>query len=706
MNKKVLSILILLAFVAVKFSLAQNEPPKIVGWLNDDYYLENRLNDEGIMQTLKVKASNGKSRVYHEKLLTEKINEMLPNGFRVRMINPLEDHEVLVFNNNNDVFIFSTENQEMTQLTDDPAEEKNPTKNSDGSKVAFTRDNDLYVVDVATGKEKRLTNDGSELIKNGYSSWVYWEEIHGRSTNFKTFWWSLDGKMIAFERFDDNPVPEFMVYNPDGVRGEWEKARYPKVGDPNPGVKLGVLHLETGEITWIDNNDNEDVYIAFPMWAADSKYLFYQKLNRDQNHMKIIKADPFNGEKNLVYEEKQDTWIDFFEDLYIMEDGSGFIVRSDKDGWRNLYYYDNDGNLKKQLTDFDFRVRSLEKVDEENDVVYFMATGDTSVNNHLYKINLEGTGLEKITSKSGKHETMVSEEGSYVIDKWSALHIPQSTQLLNDEGDILRQLGGYDSPDPKEKELCKIEFFTIPTEDGFNLPAYWKLPSDFDADKKYGVLFTVYGGPNYRAIENEYINPNPNFITENGIIQFVVDHRGSGQFGKEGLDYMHQNLGKWDLDDYISAVKWLKEKDFIDTTKIGITGGSYGGYMAALALTRGADYFTAGVSSFPVTDFRLYDNIYTERYMDTYEQNPDGYDYGSAMNHADQLKGKLYIIHGTMDDNVHMQNTLQLIDKLQELNKNFDLMIYPKGRHGWGPPKWYHYMRETREFIIEHLGQE
>ncbi len=699
----------LVGFIAIFIGIgtlnAQNEIPDIIKWLDDQYYLENRINDEGEEQVWKVNAENGKSKIYQKKKISDKVNEALPEGFALsRSTISTDDYNNNIFIKDNDLYWYSRDNDVFKRLTDNTDEEQNPTFSPDETKIAFTRNNDLYVIDLETGVETRLTHDGTDLIKNGYSSWVYWEEIHGRGSRYKTFWWSPDGSMIAYERFDDEPVPEFFLFNPDGIHGNVEMQRYPKVGDPNPWVKLGVIALDTKETTWIDSNDEEDVYIAFPMWAQDSKTLYYQRLNRDQDHMLIMAANPNTGEKKMVYEEVQDTWIDFFADLYILENGSGFIVRSDKDGWRNLYYFDTEGNQIAQLTDVDWRVQDIEMVDEENGVVFFTGTGDSSINSQLFRVNLDGTGFEKITSQSGTHNPMISENGSYVIDTYSSFYVPRKMQLVSGNGRFIKLLGANEPPDPDAPNNCKVEYFTIPTKDGFELPAYWKLPPDFDPDKKYGVLFSIYGAPNFQDVSNRYINTRENFLSQNDIILFAVDHRGSIHFGERGKEYIYKNMGKWDLDDYITSVKWLKEHPFIDSTKVGIWGGSYGGYMAALALTRGADYFTCGIASAAATDFRLYDNIYTERYMGTYEDNPEGYDYASVMTHADMLKGNLFILHGTMDDNVHFQHVLQLIDKLTDLNKDFDLMIYPKGRHGWGAPKYSHSFRESREYVIDNLG--
>ncbi|MCF8236258.1 MAG: S9 family peptidase [Bacteroidales bacterium] len=680
---------------------AQDELPELKGWLDDKYYLEQRYDEEGNPQLWKVNAKTGRDKLYQEKLPKDMLAEKIPAEFSVTgSYIHTEDHEKAIFNKEQDLYYWNGE--EMLRLTNDEDEEMNATFSPDESKIAFTKNNNLFVIDLESGTETQLTFDGSDLILNGYSSWVYWEEIHGRATNYKTFWWAPNSEMIAYERFDDEPVPEFMVYNPDGVRGEWEKQRYPKAGDPNPGVKLGVIDLQDGETIWIADNSEKDVYIAFPMWTKDSEYLLYQKLNRDQDHLEIYKADPKTGEKQEIYDEEQKTWIDFFEDIYLLEDGSGFILRSDKSGWRNLYYYDLDGGLKAQLTDFDWRVKELTGVDEEDGWVYFEGTGETSTDNHIFRVKLNGSQWEQLSENAGSHKPDFSPAYEYFISEYNNINTPTRMAVYETDGRHVREIAARKAPDPEDEGVGKVELFTIATEDGFELPAYWVLPPDFDPEKKYGVIFTIYGGPNYRGVSNSYVNPKGNLYTRDGHIVFKVDHRGSGHFGKEGLNYLHRTLGSWELNDYIEAVKWLKQQAFIDSTKIGITGGSYGGYMSILALTRGHEYFTHGFGQSAVTDWRLYDNVYTERYMDRPQDNPEGYDTTSTLKYAGQLEGELFITHGTMDDNVHMQNMIQLVDRLTDLNKDFEMMIYPKGRHGWGVPKIYHTIREMREFWNGH----
>ena len=513
--------------------------------------------------------------------------------------------------------------------------------------------------------------------------------------------------MLAFLRFDDNPVPEFPIFRADGAHGELEVQRYPKAGDPNPFVKLGIIHIKTGKIVWVDTNENIDRYVAWPFWTTDSKELFFQNMNRDQDNIIIYSANPFTGQRKEVYNEKQDSWVEFFEDIYMFEDGSGFLLRSNVDGWAHLYYYDLEGNLINRLTSGEWRVTSIARVDEVNKVVYFHSTMGVSTDNYLCKVNLDGENLVQLTKEEGSHRATVSPGGKYFYDRFSNINQPTKIELRSNDGELVRVLGEQSTDNLKDYSLGKVELFTIPSGDGYELPAVWVLPPDFNKNKKYPVIFRIYGGPNSGTVRNSYRGLSDSYYSQNGIITISVDHRGSGHFGKKGVALMHRNLGKWEMNDLITAVKWLREQTFIDSTKIGITGGSYGGYTTCMALTYGADYFTHGIAGSSVTDWRLYDDVYTERFMDTPEQNPEGYDFGSAMTHAENYKGVLLITHGTMDDNVHMQNSIQLVDKLTELNKDFELMLYPNQRHGIGYPKRIHSTREGVQFWFHHfLGKE
>jgi dipeptidyl-peptidase-4 len=619
-----------------------------------------------------------------------------------------KDYSGLLFYNDNDLFFYSIPKNKVTRLTNDKDEEVNPVLSPDGKKVAYTRNKDLYVVDIESGKETQLTNDASDVIYNGYASWVYMEEIIGRALKYRAFWWAPNSEMIAFLRFDDSPVPQFPLFNYDETHGKIEWQRYPYAGDSNPKVKMGIAHINTNKVVWVDEDETVDQYTAWAFWVPDSKQMFYQVLNRGQNDLQILSANPETGKNKLIYEEKQPTWVEFFEDINILKNNKGFILRSDQDRWRHLYYYDMNGKLKKQLTNGEWNVSEIVLVDEENQKVYFEANKGERLETHLFVVNFDGNDLKQLTNIPGTHNVTVSPHGKYFYDTYSDANTPPKLDLCNGNGNLIRNIANRKTKLFDEYKLGKAGLFSIETEDGLELPAMWVLPPDFDPNKKYPVLFSVYGGPGGTDVKNSFsAYLDRFFISENEIIYFVVDHRGAAYFGKKGKSYLYHNLGKWEINDYSEAVKWLRTKSFVDSTKIGITGGSYGGYVTCMALTLGADYFTHGVAEYSVTDWHLYDNIYTERYMGTPEENPEGYKFGSAITQADKYKGLLCISHGTLDDNVHMQNTIQLVDKLTTMDKHFELMLYPNERHGVGFSKWLHAQSEYVRFWFKNfLGRD
>ncbi len=676
--------------------------PQLKGWYDDQHYIQSK-NENGKALLVAINASTGEEKVildyseYDDVLLEY---ELTLDG----SIDNTKDYDGFLFVKDKDYYFFSRTVGKVIRLTDDKADKKNPTLSPDGKKVAYTKNRDLYFADTQAGKETRLTFDASETIYNGWASWVYMEEILGRATNYKAFWWSPNSEMIAFLRTDDSPVPKFSLFKSDGVHGELEWEHYPKAGDPNPNVKLGIAHLINNKVVWIEEDENADQYTAWPTWTPDSKELFYQLLNRGQDHLQILSADPLTGKNRLVYEEKQPTWVDWFEDLYILQNNKGFILRSDIDGWKHLYYYNMQGKLKSRLTSGDWTVTEIVLIDEKNEKVYFEGNKDNSFDTHLFVVNFNGDGLKKLTKAEGTHNCTVSENGSYFYTTHSNILTFPKTELYSIDGELQKLIGDRKSEIFDEYKLGKVELMKIKISNGIELPAMWVLPPDFDEAKTYPVLFSVYGGPGIKDVSNSFSGYLDRFfIAQSGIIYFVVDHRGSEHFGKKGTALMHRNLGKLEMNDYIEAVKWLKTKPFVDSTKIGITGSSYGGYVTCMALTYGADYFTHGIAEYSGTDWRLYDNVYTERFMDTPEENPEGYKFGSAMTHADKYKGKLRITHGTLDDNVHMQNTIQLVDKLTTLNKDFEMMLYPNERHGVRFPKWVHAQREYVKFWFKNF---
>ncbi len=675
-----------------------NPLPTIEGWLDDGHYLLQQNDDKGIPVLYSISAKDSQSAVY---VSNAELNKKLPFGFTIQQATEhSNDYVHFLFNQKNDLYYFNAKSGEFKQLTATPAIEYTPQFSPDYSKAAFTRDHDLFVVDIATGREQQLTHDGSDVILNGYNSWVYFEEVYGR--DWRAFWWAPTSDKIAFSRYDDSPVPVFTLFCADSVHGRLETARYPKAGDPNPKVKLGVATLADGKIAWMQTDADADQYLAFPFWRPDGKQLYFQCLNRGQDWLRIFLADLSDSSCRSIYEERETTWVEFFENVYVFNDGSGFILKSDKSGWSHLYYHDLQGRLRRQLTSGDWAVKAISLVDEKNKV-YFTANYDKSVETHLCCVGLNGKKFKRLTSATGTHSVKISPQASYFIDTWSNIQQPTVIELTSTQGKKIRRLGNAAGPTLAEYQLGRAELFTISNSDGYAMPAMWVLPVELDKNKKYPVLISCYGGPGAAEVSNSWRGLRSHYFAHNDIIYLSVDHRGAGHFGKKGERLMHRCLGRWEMNDYIDAVNWLRRLPFVDSTRIAITGGSYGGYVTCLALTYGAGYFTHGIAEFSVTDYRLYDSMYTERYMDLPFENHSGYDSTSVMTWVDRYKGLLRITHGTMDDNVHMQNSMQLIDKLQDAGKHFEMMLYPNERHGYGGSKNRHDGQESMRFWFRNL---
>lgn len=589
---------------------------------------------------------------------------------------------------------------------------RNITSSPDGKFIAYTKkDNNLYVKEVFSGKEKQLTTDGSATILNGYASWVYYEEILGRSSNYKAFWWSPDSKHICYMRFDDAQVPVFPIYVLDGQHGYLEQERYPKAGDKNPAVKIGVIGIENASTVWADFNPKDDQYFGEPIWAPNGQ-LWVQWMNRGQNNLAIYNIDLTSGSKAAVYEEKQSTWIDLDETARIkfLPSGTGFILKSDKDGWENFYLYDMSGKLLNQVTSGNFWGTHLLKTDEKTNTIYFRARKENSARFDIYKIQLNGKGLTRLSFGDFSHDIVdISPNGKYFITTYSNLSTPPSMALVDGKGKLVRMLGDSKGSEFDNYLLPKTELVRVRSGDGlFDLPVTITYPIHFDPAKKYPILVSIYGGPNAGTVYDRWkpvVSP-AQWWAQEGMIQVAFDNRSSGHFGKNGLNYIYRQLGKWEIEDYITCAKWLRTQGWADTGKIAITGGSFGGYLTCMALTYGAGVFTHGISNAAVTDWQFYDTHYTERFMDTPQENPEGYKKTSVMNYADQYKGLLRIVHGTTDDNVHMQNSLTLIDKLEELGKHFECMVYPGERHSIGAnsaAKRIHNRNEAARFYYKYL---
>ncbi len=613
-----------------------------------------------------------------------------------------------VVSKDNDLYLKTI--KEEIQLTHDEAEEKNPTVSPDGNYVAYTKNNNLYTFNLQSKKETALTNDGSDVILNGYASWVYTEEILGRASHYRSFWWSPDSRHLAYFRTDDSQVPVFTLTDGMGQHGYVETVRYPKVGDKNPEVKIGIIAPEGGPTSWADFDSKDDQYFGLPYWTPDGSALWVQWMNRLQNNLKIWAVNPADGSKSPLYNEEQKTWISLDDEgsrIHFLEAGKGFLLLSDATGWRHIYRYGMDGQLINPVTSGKFTVTELNYVDEKNKIVYFTARSrENTARYDFYRVDLDGKNLQRLSFGDFSHTSIdLSPRGSYFISTYSNSVTPPQMTLVNNKGKIIKEIANAKGTAFDEYQLAKTELLRVKSDDGlFDLPLKITWPVNMDKNKKYPVLISIYGGPDAGTCWDTWsLNGNQQWYAKEGLIQVVMDHRASGHFGKEGVNYMYHNLGYWEMKDYTTMVKWLIANANADPTKICITGFSYGGYMTCYALTYGADVFTHGMAGGSVTDWTYYDSHYTERYMGTPANNPEGYKKSSVLTYTNRYKGKLQLVHGIIDDNVHMQNSINLVSKLQDAKKEFEFMPYSGGRHGWHGNKWLHYLNMKTRFIYRNL---
>jgi dipeptidyl-peptidase-4 len=705
MKIKLLSSFLLLTIVAVaqKKNLTDNQMlrgdkipnllqplPQVLGWLDDE-------------QVLFSKKENGDTSTRYF-IMNGKTGKVVPSSKDALQEEKSENINVRLVNN--DVFLYINGKQEK-QLTKSSDPEVNPTLSPDKKWVAFTRKNDLYTVELSSGKEFRLTKDGSDLILNGYASWVYFEEILGRPSRYKSYWWSPDSKSICFMRMDDTRVPLFPIVGETGQHGYVENTRYPKSGDPNPTVKMGITSTDGSSLVWADFNETYDQYFGMPYWMPNASTLLVQWMNRGQDSLIIYAVNPSNGSKKEFYKEVQQTWVDLDDmgaRISFLPSNKGIIIKSDKDGWDQLYLHNTDGSLKNKITNGNHWSTDVQWIDTVKNVIYFTSREHESTRTDLYRVDFDGKNQMRLTFGDFTHSIDLSPQGSYFITRYSNASTPEHLAMVNNKGKMVGEIGKSSGAAFEEYALAKTEIIRIPSEDGkFQLPIRITWPLNVDPSKKYPVMINIYGGPNAGTVRDGWqFSPLNQWWAKEGLIQVAMDHRASGHFGKNGVNYMHRNLGNWELKDWITIVKWLRNNG-ADSTRVGIAGFSYGGYMTSLALTKGAGYFTHGLAGGSVTDWHLYDSHYTERFMDTPKENPQGYAAGSIMAYVDNYKGLLRIYHGTMDDNVHLQNSLQLVKKLQDAKKHFEFMVYPGGRHGWGGNQSAHSTNENNMFIYKHL---
>ncbi|MFL6253620.1 MAG: DPP IV N-terminal domain-containing protein [Pyrinomonadaceae bacterium] len=684
-------------------------------WLNDgEHYLQSRK--EGSTNVLmRVNARTGEAAPFLDAARMEAALAKLPAVSKedARRLAHQSSYKLnaaqtaVLLNYNLDLVYYELNTGTAARLTTDPEEETEEDFSPDGRWVSFVRKNDLYVVDVRTRSEHRLTKTGDEKTLNGILDWVYEEELYGRG-NKRGYWWSPDSARIAYLNTDERPVHIFPIVDHIPRQQVLEETPYPLAGDPNPLVRLGVVEPTGGETRWVDAAGYEpaDLLVVRVSWSPDSRRVVWQAQNREQTYLDLNAADPATGKSKRLFRETTKAWVEAFDDNpRWLKDGS-FIWRSERTGWSHLYGYASDGTLVKQITSGPWEVRGLDGVDEAGGWVYFHGTEHSHIAEHVYRVRLDGAGLKRLSEAEGNHNPSFNPAATLFIDKWSDVNTPTQVRLFGADGTQVRVIEENKVAALSQYKLGKAEMLRVKTRDGFELEGMMIRPPDFDPSKKYPVLEYTYSGPHAPQVKNAWggsIYMWHQLLAQKGYIVWYLDNRTASGKGAESAWASYKNFGPLELRDLEDGLAYLKSLPYVDGSRIGIWGWSFGGYMTTYALTHSRAW-KMGIAGGTVADWANYDSIYTERYMLTPAHNPGGYKAGSPLAGAANLSGKLLLLHGAVDNNVHMANTIQLVYDLEKAGHQFDLMIYPKSRHGVTDPLLVKHMRQKMtDFIMANL---
>ena len=672
--------------------------------MNDgEFYTQIKNGEEG-QDIIKYSFKNGKRVVRLFKSSDFKIKRInsysLSNDDRLMLL-ATETESIYRYSKKAIYYVFNIQNNKIKKLSDNKV--RYPTFSPDGTKVAFVFENNLYIKDITNGKENQITFDGKKNnIINGASDWVYEEEFK----LVRGFEWSGDSRTIAFYKFDESHVKEFSMDKFNGnLYPTQEVFKYPKAGEANSTVSVYLYNIDDDEKKLIYTEEDYE-YIPRIKWSNDPNILTMIGLNRHQNKLDFIVVDSKDGSNRVLFTEEDKYYIDINDNLTFLPNNF-FIWTSEKKGYNHIYLKGLDGS-EEQITSGSWEVTSFYGLDSDKMKIFFSSTEDGSINRSIYCLDLESGKRKKLSTQIGTNSAKFSNGLKYYINTYSNANTPPIFTLHKADGSLIKTIEDNTEFQNKLEEynISEKEFITIYT-DNADLNAWIIKPPNFDDNKKYPLFMFLYGGPGSQKVLNRYEGNNfywYQMLAQKGYVIACVDNRGTGGKGAEFKKMTYKELGKYETIDQIDAAKYFGSLNYIDEKRIGIQGWSYGGYMSSLAITKGADVFNLAVAVAPVTNWRYYDNIYTERYMQTPQENPSGYDENSPINHVEKLKGKYLLIHGTADDNVHVQNTYEMSSALVRANKQFDLFVYPDKNHGiYGKNTRYHLYKKITNFILDNL---
>ncbi len=717
MNQK---IFILLISIPLQILFAQKDITKEDVFLNQTFsqdwvYGLNSMND-GLHyttleygDTIKINKSNYESGKIIDVILKSSDINLEFNGYKFNTNETLllietESEKLYRYSKKSIYYLYNLNTKKLQKISNNKIRLAEFSPNS--KLISYIYRNNIYTYNIATNETKKITHKGlPNKIICGATDWVYEEEF-GFTQAYE---WSPDSEFIAYYIFDESKVPEFSmdVFEND-LYPKQNRFKYPKAGERNSNVKINIINLKTNINTVAKINQKKEFYFPRMKWNNNSSQLFIQRMNRHQNHLELLSVNPSNGDFTLILEEKEATYIDTHSNLTFYDDDSFFLWTSEKNGYNHIYLYRTDGKEIRQITKGNWEVTEFYGFNQKTKTLYYQSTEKSPLKRDIYSINVFGKKKKLLSKNQGTNNAQFSKNYKYFINTHSSANSPNIIELYDYMGKFQRTIKESKklNENLKDYNLTKKEFFDFKTTQGVDLNGWMMKPVNFDENKKYPVLMYVYGGPGSQTVQDSWGGQYMwyQMLCQKGYIIVSIDNRGTGGRGAKFKKCTYKELGKLETIDQIEGAQYLSSLPYVDNNRIGIWGWSYGGYMSSLCILKGSQYFNTAIAVAPVTNWRFYDTIYTERYMQKPDENPDGYDLNSPIHHVDSLTGNYFIIHGTADDNVHVQNTYEMVNALVKANKQFDLFVYPDKNHGiYGGYTRLHLFTKITEFITKNL---